>query len=89
MLTLGSAVGEELLFRGWLQSHFGLVVTSILFGACHGGFMGRFLPWSIASTFAGLMFGGMMQYTGSIVGPMIAHGVINGVGLTLMRMELE
>ena len=89
MLTLGSAIGEELLFRGWLQSHFGLVLTSIGFGACHGGFIGRFLPWSIASTFAGLMFGGMMDVTGSLWGPILAHGVVNGVGLTLMRLEHE
>ncbi len=91
-LTLGraaiyaffSAVGEELMFRGLLLAEFGLVISSLLFGAMHIGPDRSYLPWTLMATLTGFLFGGITLYTGDITAAVLAHMTINYAGFVSM-----
>jgi len=80
-----AGVGEELLFRGTLQTIFGwwttpvvgLVIASVLFGAMHA----LSKVYFILATVIGFCFGWMTWYYHDLVGPMVAHGVYDFVAL--------
>lgn len=81
---LGS-FAEELLFRGFLQPHLGLIATSVIFGAVH--YVPRrndLLLWPFAAMLMGLVFGGLALVTGGILAPTVAHFTINYFNLHLL-----
>ena len=84
-----TAVGEELLFRGWLQGSLeesigkikGLALTSLLFGVFHD-------PWRLVpATLLGLLIGVIVMRSGSILAGMILHVINNLLVITLMSLE--
>lgn len=75
--ALFSAVGEELLFRGAIQSSFGLVISSVVFGMLHIGPSKKFVPWPLQAIVIGFAFGGLFWLTGNLAAPILAHFVIN------------
>lgn len=81
-LALASGLGEELLFRGAAQPAIGLVLASLLFAAVH------YLPgpglwiWTLYALAAGLILGGLFQWTGDALAPVTAHAVLNGINLS-------
>ena len=85
VLALLSAFGEELVFRGLLQPWLGLFPQALLFGVVH------YLPgssrwvWAAWAMLVGLALGAIFQLTGSLVGPLAAHALINGVNLTYLK----
>ncbi len=80
-----SSLGEELLFRGLLQPWIGLLPQAVLFGVAHQ------LPgpsrwvWVCWALMVGLAFGAIFAFTGSLLGPLLAHALINAVNLTYLR----
>jgi membrane protease YdiL (CAAX protease family) len=93
-------IGEELLFRGYIQSRlnaawgrpfrffgvnwgWGIVITSALFGLMHiiniGGLTGGNWQmewwWGLWTFFGGLAAGFVREKTGSIVAPVVLHGL--------------
>ena len=79
------AIGEELLFRGLLQqlikkmtqsSHLGIWITAAIFSALHLQFFG-FLPRLLL----GALFGYLLEWTGSLWLPIIAHFINNATGV--------
>ena len=80
-----SSLGEELLFRGLLQPWLGVLPTAVLFGIVH------YMPgearwvWITWATFIGLAFGLVFQATGSLVGALLAHALINAINLPFLR----
>jgi hypothetical protein len=84
-LALLSSVAEELLFRGLLQPWLGLVPQALVFGLIHQ------LPgrsrwvWVTWATMMGLVLGSIFQLTGSLLGPIGAHALINGLNLTFLK----
>lgn len=80
-----SAVGEELLFRGLLQPWIGLWAQALVFGLLH------YLPgparwsWALSAAVVGLIFGAIYQLTGSLVGPIAAHFLINALNLLYLN----
>jgi len=79
------AIGEELLFRGLLQklikkmtgnAHSAIWITAILFSALHLQFFG-FLPRLLL----GALFGYLLEWTGSLWLPIIAHFINNATGV--------
>ncbi len=81
LLAISAGVGEELLFRGVLQPHLGLWVTSLLFGLAH-----PLSSWYVGyAALAGLILGGIAEYTGALLAPIVCHAVIDGVLLILAR----
>lgn len=80
-----SALGEELLFRGLLQSWVGLPIQALAFGLLHQIAGKSRWVWVSWATAMGLGFGAMFQLTGSLVGPVAAHALINGVNLAFLK----
>lgn len=81
------AIGEEFLFRGLLQRlfteltkrvHLSIWLSAILFSAIHFQFYG-FIP----RLFLGVVFGYLLEYTGTIWIPIIAHFINNLVGVII------
>ena len=90
LFAVCSGIGEELLFRGALQFEIGLLWATFIFAFLHGGFRGTLRIWSFFALLAGFVFGGMMEYTSSVVAPIVAHVTVNGINLAAMnRLELE
>ncbi|MCI0335770.1 MAG: CPBP family intramembrane metalloprotease [Planctomycetes bacterium] len=94
MVAVLAGVGEELLFRGVLQTLIGrwttpivgLAITSLLFGLAHA--MSK--VYFALATLIGLCFGWMTWYYNDLVGPMVAHGVYDFVALVyLSRRRLS
>jgi len=80
-----AGVGEELLFRGVIQSLLigwttpvvGLVLTSLIFGAAHA--LSRL--YFLLATLIGAYFGLLTLYYNDLIAPMVAHGMYDFVAL--------
>lgn len=77
VFALTSGIAEELFFRAALQPWLGFVAASILFGAVHLGPSRKFLPWTLWAMAMGFLFGSLYECTGELVGPVLAHVLIN------------
>jgi membrane protease YdiL (CAAX protease family) len=82
VIALFSSLGEELLFRGLLQPWIGLLLSSLLFGLAHQVPGRSRWVWAFV---VGLAFGVIFELTGSLVGALVAHAVINAVNLLYLR----
>jgi membrane protease YdiL (CAAX protease family) len=82
-----SSVGEEVFFRGLLTPTLGVVVAAIVFGVAHQVKMRGPLRWAWTgwATVIGLALGSVFALTGSLVGPLLAHAVINAANLSYLR----
>ncbi|NJM16371.1 MAG: CPBP family intramembrane metalloprotease [Bacteroidales bacterium] len=85
MIALIPAVGEELVFRGAIQTlltrwfkniHVGIIVSALLFSAIHMQFYG-FVPRMLM----GVMFGYLVFYTGTIWVSVVAHFTNNALAV--------
>lgn len=86
IIALSAGVGEEILFRGYLQvqviqwtgsTAIGLCVASILFGLAHL----ITATYAILATAIGLLLGGLMLATESLVAPILAHALYDFLAL--------
>ncbi|MFB6230311.1 MAG: lysostaphin resistance A-like protein, partial [Salinibacter sp.] len=84
LLALASGIGEEVLFRGWLQAEVGLVAASLLFGAAHVWDRAAW-PYGLYAAAMGGMLGGLLVVTGSLWVPALAHAVNNLLGFLALR----
>lgn len=83
-VAVASAVGEEVLFRGALLPALGLVPSSLLFGVTHqlrGRSRGAWIAFAAA---VGFLLGALFQATGSLLGPIVAHALVNAVNLRFL-----
>lgn len=85
MIAILPAIGEELLFRGIIQqlfkrkfgnAHAAIWISAAIFSALHMQFFG-FLPRIVL----GAMFGYMLEWSGTLWLPMIAHFVNNATAV--------
>jgi membrane protease YdiL (CAAX protease family) len=91
MVAILAGVGEELLFRGALQSILGnwtspvigLVITSLLFGLAHALSKLYFLFAVAVGAFLGWM---TLKYN-DLVAPMVAHGVYDFLALAYLSRQ--
>ena len=85
VVALLSSVGEELLFRGLLQPWLGVLGQALLFGFLHQlRGPGRW-PWVAWASIVGFLFGAVFSLTGSLLGPICAHALINGLNLIYLQ----
>lgn len=93
LVALVPAIGEELVFRGFLQHlmskliahpHINVWVTAIVFSAIHMQFEG-FFPRMIL----GLVLGYLMLWSGNIIYPMIAHFFNNALQVIIQFIVRE
>ncbi len=85
MIAFLPAIGEELLFRGIIQKifthwarnyHWGIWISAILFSSLHLQFYG-FIPRMLL----GVMFGYLLVWSGSMLLPIFAHFLNNGIAV--------
>jgi membrane protease YdiL (CAAX protease family) len=81
-----SALAEELVFRGLLMPWLGLFAQAVLFGFAHAQLSGpsRWV-WVAWASVVGLALGAVFALSGSLLGPMLAHALINGINLTYLK----
>lgn len=80
-LALVSAVGEEIAFRGALQSWLGWWPAALLFALAHVGPAGAFLWWTGWALVGGVGFGLVVEGRGALGAALVAHLVVNAVQL--------
>ena len=85
LMAVTSGIGEELLFRGAMQSAWGFWPTVILFSVVHGFFIRRYWAWMAFAAVAGVLFGWMVLATGTLLAPILAHATINGLNLAWLE----
>lgn len=80
-LAFLSGVAEEVFFRGAVQQAWGWLVAAVLFAVLHTG-PGRALRlWTVFASVAGLALGAVTLATGNLLAAIVAHFVVNAVGL--------
>lgn len=84
-LAASSAIGEEFAFRGLLLPWIGQLPQAVLFGLLHQTSGSSRWVWMAWATLGGLVLGGMYQLSGSLVGSIVAHAVINGLTLQFLK----
>jgi membrane protease YdiL (CAAX protease family) len=90
VLSVASSIGEEIFFRGALMPVVGLVASSAVFALLHIGPKVRYLPWTLSSFVAGLMFGQLFLWSGDLTGAVVAHFAVNFLNLRhLSQTELR
>jgi membrane protease YdiL (CAAX protease family) len=82
VLVAAAMTVEEAFFRSFLQRRLGAVPASILFLVSHGGYGDPLFFVGLLAITATLAV--TFEKTGSVVAPMVAHGVFNGVQLLLI-----
>jgi membrane protease YdiL (CAAX protease family) len=93
MVALLAGVGEELLFRGVIQSISsqwttplaGLIITSLLFGAAHA----LTKLYFFLATAIGLCFGALVLQYDDLVAPMVAHCLYDFFALSYLSRRLR
>jgi CAAX protease family protein len=84
LISVLAGVGEEVFFRGAMQPEWGLVIASVLFGACHvGSRLTIVLGVWAAST--GALLGWLRIATGGLLAPIIAHIAYDALALAYLR----
>jgi membrane protease YdiL (CAAX protease family) len=81
VLAIASGVAEEVFFRGVLQPALGWLLASLIFGLVHFAPERTLLPWTGFAIAAGMVLGGLFEWTGNLVAPIVAHVGINAVNL--------
>ncbi|MEM9864950.1 MAG: CPBP family intramembrane glutamic endopeptidase [Myxococcota bacterium] len=75
--AISSGIAEELFFRGALQPWAGFAITSVVFGLVHLGPSRAFWPWTVWAVVMGFLLGAIYECTGQLIGPVVAHVLIN------------
>jgi membrane protease YdiL (CAAX protease family) len=82
VLVAAAMTVEEVFFRSFLQRRIGAVPASIFFLVSHGGYGDPLFFVGLLAITATLAV--TFRKTGSVVAPMVAHGVFNAVQLLLI-----
>jgi len=88
LIALASGFCEEVFFRGVLQSQFGLVIASIVFGLFHVTGQKKHLFYVVWAALAGAMLGSLLMIFNSLWVPIIAHIINNWLSITMIRYEI-
>ena len=81
-LAFLSGTAEEIFFRGAVQDAWGWLVAAALFAVLHTGPGAAFRLWTLFAAVAGLALGGVTLWTGTLLAPIVAHILVNAVGLS-------
>src|SRR5262249_14894233 len=75
-----AGIAEELLFRGVLHPLTGLVWSNVIFGLAH-----LVTPtYAVLAGLIGAYFGWLLDATGNLLAPMVAHGLYDFVALLVV-----
>ncbi|MBD1378646.1 CPBP family intramembrane glutamic endopeptidase [Metabacillus arenae] len=85
-LTLLISFSEEILFRGIIQTNFGIWVASFLFAVLHLRYLSKWLLFILVVTISFLL-GIIYSYTGNLFVPVFSHFMIDLVFAITIRMQ--
>ena len=78
-----AGIGEETFFRGILHDEIGWVPTALVFALAHvGRGFNLFALWAVLE---GLIFGWLYAASGSLLAPMVVHGLHDAGGMFFAR----
>ena len=86
VISAVAGIGEELLFRGVLQSELGLFSASVMFGLAHMGGGGT-LAFGCWVMVMGGMLGILAIVTEGLLAPIIAHAVYDAAAMSYIRWD--
>lgn len=87
LIAISSGFCEEVLFRGVVQTQWGLLIASVIFGLFH--YAGnRFIFYVIWAACAGAALGVAMDYFHSLWVPIVAHMVNNFMSISMVRYRI-
>ena len=85
-VSLAAGLGEELLFRGAVQTEMGLAAASVLFGVAHVG--GRAsIVFGVWVTLMGTVLGKLVDVTNGLLAPIVAHAVYDALAISYIRWD--
>ncbi|PMC39453.1 CPBP family intramembrane metalloprotease [Bacillus sp. UMB0899] len=85
-LTALIAVSEEILFRGVIQSHFGLWVASLIFAVLHFRYLSKWLLFIMVVSISFLL-GVVYEITANLYTTILAHFLIDLVFAIQIRLQ--
>jgi membrane protease YdiL (CAAX protease family) len=85
LMAVASGLAEELIFRGLLTPLLGVALSSLAFGLMHQMRGRARWAWTLWATLMGFVFASLFCLTGSLVGPIAAHVIVNAVNLRYLR----
>lgn len=85
-LTALIAVSEEILFRGVIQSHFGLWVASLIFAVLHFRYLSKWLLFIMVVSISFLL-GVVYEITANLYTTILAHFLIDLVFAIQIRVQ--
>lgn len=85
VLAAASSLGEEIFFRGAFVPAAGIWLSSLVFALLHIGPRLRYLPWTLSSFLAGLVFAQLFVWSGDLTGAVVAHFTVNYMNLGHLR----
>lgn len=84
-MAAGSGICEELFFRAFLGRTVGIALAAVAFGALHQvRGKGRW-GWMLTAAGLGAWLSLMFAMTGQLIGPIVAHVIINAANLRHLR----
>ena len=86
VLTALIAISEEILFRGVLQTHFGIWVASLIFAILHFRYLSKWLLFTMVVTISFLL-GIVYEMTETLYTTIIAHFLIDLVFAIQIRLQ--
>lgn len=90
-VSLLAGVGEEMLFRGviqtalgdWINPAAGLAIGAVVFGLLHA----MTPAYAVVATLTGAYLGWLYLWSGNLLAPMIAHGLYDFVALVFLLKQ--
>ncbi|MBI4242615.1 MAG: CPBP family intramembrane metalloprotease [Planctomycetes bacterium] len=89
ILSIISAVGEETFFRGALNSKFGIIWSSVVFGLLHWPLNPNLLLWPFFAFAMGITFCLEITYTNTLITPICTHFVVNFINLNRISFHYK
>jgi len=75
------------LFRGCLQTEWGLWIATTAFAAVHVGPATTRLWWPLSAFVYGLGLGLLYEHQGGLLAPILMHFIINAVNITILARK--
>lgn len=79
---------EEVFFRGAVQAQIGLLPAACVFGLFHCPSL-KHASYGLWALVAGIFLGFLVQFTGSLWTPIIAHALSNAISLLYLRKKAQ
>ncbi|MEX0645082.1 MAG: CPBP family intramembrane glutamic endopeptidase [Parvularculaceae bacterium] len=92
IFSIGAGIGEELLFRGVLQTWMAglmpvwlaIILSNLIFGALHA----RTVLYAIIAGLVGVYLGALLEISGNLLAPIIAHALYDAIALDYFRRAI-